>query len=256
MKHIKLIIILLLSSISVFSQEDKVQWDADEISNTTVFLSQPISPNLAISGSATLLKFKTFYFLLTANHVAKELKLDSKILFRQSGDKPLIIDLLKIVKDGKLSWNSHPEADIAIIEIVPYNDTLKNYFKVWSFPINQILNSKEMINRDANITFLGYPVFDLKMEHFSPFVFDARISSGLMTQPRYDTGTLCNFYYLSEPSIQGCSGSGVYYSIKKGMFLGGDKTILIGVVHGTQGDNTGGKLAAITPSYYIFDLFK
>jgi len=34
------------------------------------------------------------------------------------------------------------------------------------------------------------------------------------------------------------------------------KTLLTGIVHGTYGDNIGGKLAAITPSFYIKDLLK
>ena len=40
------------------------------------------------------------------------------------------------------------------------------------------------------------------------------------------------------------------------MYFGGNVTILIGVVHGTATDNTGGKLATITPSYYVWDLLK
>ncbi len=32
------------------------------------------------------------------------------------------------------------------------------------------------------------------------------------------------------------------------------KTLMIGVVHGTASDDTGGKMAAITPSFYIWDL--
>jgi hypothetical protein len=58
------------------------------------------------------------------------------------------------------------------------------------------------------------------------------------------------------PSIEGCSGSGVYFSVKKAFYMGAKTTLMIGIVHGTQGDSTGGKLAAVTPSYYIFDLFK
>jgi len=79
----------------------------------------------------------------------------------------------------------------------------------------------------------------------------------LITQLRADTKTKCNFYYLSVPSIQGYSGSGVYFSVKKTtIYYGGNKTFLIGIVHGTQSDDTVGKLAAITPSYYISELFE
>ena len=74
------------------------------------------------------------------------------------------------------------------------------------------------------------------------------ILKGLIQISRPDTSTT---------SIQGCSGSGLYFSVKKQtMYYGGDKTIMIGVVHGTKSDDTGGKLALITPSYYIAELFK
>ena len=31
--------------------------------------------------------------------------------------------------------------------------------------------------------------------------------------------------------------------------------LLIGIVHGTKGDNTGGKIGLITPTFYLNDLF-
>ena len=106
------------------------------------------------------------------------------------------------------------------------------------------------------MTFLGYPVIDLEMEHFSALIFTGYRTSGLITQKRSDKKTKCNFYFLNIPSIQGCSGSGVYLSVKKGFFYNVHKTVMIGIVHGTQSDNTGGKMAAITPSYYVFELIK
>lgn len=78
----------------------------------------------------------------------------------------------------------------------------------------------------------------------------------LITQKGYDTKTKSNFFYLNVPSIEGCSGSGVFFSVKKAIYMAGKATLMIGVVHGTQGDSTGGKLAAVTPSYYVLDLFK
>lgn len=96
----------------------------------------------------------------------------------------------------------------------------------------------------------------MEMEHFSPLIFTGYLSSGLITQQRADTKTKCNLFYLNVPSIEGCSGSGVYFSVKKAIYMAGKATLMIGIVHGTQSDSTGGKLAVITPSYYILDLFK
>jgi hypothetical protein len=88
-------------------------------------------------------------------------------------------------------------------------------------------------------------------------LIDCPDSGGKFTQTRADTKSKCNFYYLSIPSTQGCSGSGVYFSVEKAtLYLRGSKTLMVGVVHGTQSDDTGGKLAAITPSYYVVELLK
>jgi hypothetical protein len=56
--------------------------------------------------------------------------------------------------------------------------------------------------------------------------------------------------------MQGYSGADVYASVRKAEFYNLGKTLLLGIVHGTANDNIGGKLAAITPSYYVWYLLK
>jgi hypothetical protein len=207
-------------------------------------------------GSATIVVKDNRYYLLTASHVAKELKDSSKVVFRLKGDKPSIHDLLPITKAKSMSWKHHPVADVALIELDPGNPSIKTIIEERAFPAQFIYSGKDLPKRDADLTFLGYPVVDMEMEHFSPLVFTAYLSSGLITQQRYDTKTKSNFFYLNVPSIEGCSGSGVFFSVKKAFYLAGKATLMIGIVHGTQGDSTGGKLAAVTPSYYVLDLLK
>jgi len=36
----------------------------------------------------------------------------------------------------------------------------------------------------------------------------------------------------------------------------GDGTKMYGIMHGTISDDTGGKLAYLTPSFYLFDIIK
>lgn len=253
MKNLKIFIALIVLTVPSFVQAKDALWDEEKISNATVLLYQ--NPNNG--GSGTIIKGNGKYYLLTASHVAKNMKNDAKIVLRLKGDKPGIYDLLSNVKDKSLNWKHHTIADIAMIELEPTNISIKNLFDEYAFPIEQISGGKNLPTRAADLTFLGYPIVDLEMEHFSPLMFTGYLSSGLITQLRYDTKTKCNFYYLNVPSIQGCSGSGVYFSVKKkGMYYGGISTLLIGIMHGTHGDNTGGKLAAVTPTYYINDLLK
>ena len=242
-------------SFSSYAQRDSL-WSQDDISNVTVFLYQKTSDTSGTSGSGTIINHNGKYFLLTANHVAKEMRSDAKVVFRVAGDKPGIIDLLVLTKTHTLSWINHPIADLSLVELAAVNTDIEQRLNQWAFPSYLIYGGKEAASKDVDITFLGYPLVDLQLEHFSPLIFTSHLASGLITQTRADTKTKCTFFYLDLPSMQGCSGSGVYFSVRKAVFIGGDKTILLGVVHGTTGDNTGGKLAAITPSYYIWDILK
>ena len=252
-----LFIVFLLFFVPNLVEAKELIWDEDSISNATPLLAQKLDDGRLSIGSSTIVSKDDRYFILTASHVSKVLKNDSKIIFRLSGDKPQIVDLLPIAKNRSIDWKQHPIADIAIIELDVIDESIRTLIGNYAFPAEMIYRDKELPPRGADLTFLGYPVLDLDMEHFSPLIFTAYRSSGLITQKRADTKTKCNFYYLNEPSIQGCSGSGLYLSVKKStMYLNFGRTLMIGIVHGTHGDNTGGKLAAITPSYYIFDLFE
>ena len=243
--------VLIILPLSTLSKEPL--WNQEQITYPTVLLYQKISNTLAKVGSGTVVVNNGRYYIITASHLAKEMKSDAKVIFRLKGDKPDIANLLSISKEGSTKWKHHPVADIAMVELNQKNKTIPEGY---AFPAEQIYSGKELPNHEADLTFLGFPMIDLEMEHFSPLIFTGYLASGLITQLRFDTKTKCNFFYLNNPSIEGCSGSGVYFSVKKAFYMGGKKTLMIGIVHGTKGDSTGGKLAAITPSYYIFDLFK
>jgi len=258
-KKMKQILVLLTISLCnlTYGQTMKALWNENEIGDISVLLFRQQNNNLSSTGTATIIYHENRYFLLTAAHVAKDMDSLSKIVFHVENDKPMIVDLKSLTLLEPIAWTEHNEADIAILELkLPTDTLLKNRFESIAFPIAQIYNGKDLPSRSAGITFVGFPVIDLDLIHFSALFFNANICSGLITQNRGDNKKKCTFFYLNTPSVQGCSGSGVFFSVQKDMYFGGDQTILIGVMHGTYSDNTGGKLAAITPSYYIFDLFK
>lgn len=238
-------------------QEKKVQWNETEVADMSALLYKQKTISSASTGTCTTIKHKEKYYLVTAAHVAKNMDSLSQIIFRIQNDKPYKVDLTKISSTSGINWVFHKEADIAILELkMPDDEFIKNRIQNNHFPSSQIYNRKDLPSRDADITFYGFPVIDLDLTHFSSLSFNAKICSGLLTQLRGDNKQKSTFFYLNIPSIQGCSGSGVYYSVKKSMFLGGKQTVFIGVMHGTYSDNTGGKLSAITPSYYLWDILK
>lgn len=257
-KFIQPILIICFSYCLSYGQNvQKNLWDEIEIGDVSVLLYRQLNDSVASTGTGTIIYGNNRYFLLTATHVTKSMDNLSKIVFHGENDKPLIKNLTELTLTGNVMWKEHGEADIAMIELkLPTDIMLKRRFESLSFPINQIYSGFELPSRSSDITFLGFPIIDLDLVHFSPLFFKANICSGLITQKRGDTKKKSTFFYLDTPSIQGCSGSGVYYSIKRDVYVGGDKTLLIGLMHGTYSDNTGGKIAMITPSYYIFDLLK
>jgi hypothetical protein len=258
MKYSLVFFLIIVSfSINVTAQEKKKQWDVDEISEISVFLFCQLNDSTVVTGTGTIIYHESRYFLITASHVAKNMDNKSNIVFHTENDKPLIKQLKNLSLDSKILWKTHNVADISLIELkLPEDSLLKNKYVSLAFPITQISSGKNLPSRDADITFFGYPILDLNLEHFSALSFKAYLSSGLISQLRADNKKKCTLFYLDAPSIQGCSGSGVFYGIEKPIYVGGKITYLIGIVHGTYSDNTGGKLTAVTPSYYIFDLFK
>lgn len=257
MKHLLTSLIFIILTFDSYSQNEKKQWNQQELSDVSILLYRQITDTTGESGTGTIISNGTRYFLLTAAHVSRNMDKKSQIVFRIGNDKPLIKQFKDLTLDPKIIWVRHDVADIAIIELkLPKDTLLSNRYKRLAFSINQIYSGKELVSRSADLTFFGYPVIDLDLEHFSPLTFNAYLASGLITQYRGDIKIKCTFFYLNTPSIQGCSGSGVFFSVSKPMFFGGDTTVLVGIMHGTYSDNTGGKLAAVTPAYYIFDLLK
>ena len=80
-----------------------------------------------------------------------------------------------------------------------------------------------------------------------------------MTLPRADTGNLSDFFCLENPSVGGYSGCPVFdlgYSTNGLMTMTKEKTWCHGIMHGTMSDNTGGKIALVTPAFYLKDIMR
>lgn len=76
---------------------------------------------------------------------------------------------------------------------------------------------------------------------------------------RADTKTLSDFFCLENPSVGGYSGCPVFdlgYSTNGVMQITKERTWCHGIMHGTMSDNTGGKIAMVTPAFYLRDLIE
>lgn len=189
-------------------------------------------------------------YLLTAAHVAATTNENTYLALGDKESNCIKIPIKELVY--YLNWNTHPFADIAILKIEPRKHM--EIFEGRCFPYDHINLTKSIASRDDEITVIGFPNGLGVSGKFSPLTFRSHPSSGLVTLKRADSDILTEFFCLENPSMGGYSGAPVLdlgYSIWGNATSTKEKTILQGIVHGTMSDNTGGKIALITPMYFL-----
>lgn len=193
-------------------------------------------------------------WIVTASHVAKSTN-ENTILALSDQESNCITIYLKDL-NKQLEWKNHGVADLAVfpIDITEENSV---YLNNRCLPLDHINFKETHVSRDVELTSAGFPQ-GLGVEgKFSPLTFRSYASSALLSFERFDTHTLSDFFCLENPSVGGYSGCPVFdlgYMVVGGMTTTKEKTICYGFMHGTLGDDTGGKLAVVTPSYYLKDL--
>lgn len=189
-------------------------------------------------------------FIITASHVARNINPSSSVILCDSSGAPVKISLASLV--AGCAWKHHPVADISVIQlqIDPANQLLQNRF----FPYDHMDLTSIAPSRDIELTVLGFPLGLGTVGKFSPLSYRTYAASSLITLPRADTRAPSVFFCLENPSVGGYSGGPVFdlgYMIVGLMTQQKEKTMCHGFMHGTLSDDTGGKLALVTPSCYL-----
>ena len=197
-----------------------------------------------------------FYgWIVTASHVAKETKDNTVIVISTKEGKA---ETLPLKLFGSIGWKNHPIADISVFQI-QFNPLNQKFMEGRFFPYDHFNLEKKAVSRDFELTAVGFP-HGLGTENlFSPFTFRSYASSGFVTLLRADTKTQCTFFCLENPSVGGYSGCPVFdlgYETNGTMTVTREQTWCHGFMHGTMSDNTGGKIAMVTPAFYLKDLIK
>jgi hypothetical protein len=213
----------------------------------------PIDSTTEKVGTGIFISKDNKAYLVTAEHVAKDTTSKSYIVYCDSSSNPVVRDLTVLNKS--ISWKYHTFADICCLEIdINANFDLLNGR---CFPYDHIETDNNMISRDNELTCVGFPNGLGALGKFTPFTFRSYFSSNLIRLLRFDTKVPCDFLCLENPSVGGFSGGPIFdlgYQIVGAMTTTKDKTRLYGIMHGTISDDTGGKIAAVTPIYYLKDL--
>ena len=193
-------------------------------------------------------------YILTASHVAHDCNASTKVVISDSSSNSQSIDLSLF--NTQLTWNHHPVADVSVLRVNP-DPSISTHLQGRFFPYEQLNTTNTPPSRDAYLTAVGFPHGLGATGMFSPFTFRSHASSSLITLPRSDTNTAADFFTLENPSVGGYSGGPIFdlgYIIVGAMTTNTGPTICHGIMHGTISDNTGGKIAAVTPCSYVSDI--
>ena len=223
----------------------------DSLSNVVCNIRTPLGSNEEV-GTAIFINKDNEPYLLTAGHVTKNINnLTYVVLSNEKGvpTKVLLEDLL-----GGGNLERHSQADLAKVKIV-VTEKNSQYLKNRCFPYDHINTTDNQLSKDIELTIIGFPLgLGAIGARFSPLTYRTYVASPTITLPRFDNKVPCDFIILELPSAGGYSGGPMFdlgYVISGAMTTTKEKTILHGIVHGTIIDQTGGKLAAITPCKYL-----
>ena len=193
-------------------------------------------------------------YLLTASHVAKGCNTSTTLVISVASGNSQSIQLVQF--NSSLSWRHHPVADISVLPLNP-DQSIMPMLSGRFFPAEQLNQTSSTPSRDAYLTAVGFPNGLGAVGRFSPFTFRSHASSSLITLNRFDTNSPSDFFTLENPSVGGYSGGPVFdlgYIIVGAMTTNTGPTTCHGIMHGTISDNTGGKIAAVTPCNYVASL--
>lgn len=197
---------------------------------------------------------KAFGWIITASHVAIETNEKTEIVVATKEGKAEKLPLLLF---GSITdWRHHRIADISAFQI-HFTEKNEQFMSNRFFPFDHINIEKHPVSRDYELTSIGFPQGLGTEGSFSPFTFRSYASSGFVTLQRADTKTPSEFFCLENPSVGGYSGCPVFdlgYSTNGIMTTTKEKTWCHGFMHGTMSDQTGGKIALVTPAFYLPDI--
>lgn len=228
--------------------------ERDEVFRVVCMIATTISTGEVSIGTGSFISKEGRVYLLTAEHVSRDTNDNTMLIMQNDDGNSIIVKLCEL--NQSLKWNQHTVADIAICELdISYNVEL---FRNRCFPYEHIQIDDKIISRDIELTAIGFPKGLGVKGKFSPLTFRSYPSSSFLQMPRADVNNKeSDFFCLENPSVGGYSGGPLMdmgYIKSPMIFQQYGETTIKGIIHGTILDNSGGKIAMITPTYYLKDL--
>ncbi|WP_345990167.1 trypsin-like peptidase domain-containing protein [Sulfurimonas sp. HSL1-2] len=217
-------------------------------------LRTPTAKGTVVGSGMFILKDEKSPYLLTASHVAHDCNPSTQVVISDNNGNCQTFLLSQLNKT--LNWTHHSIADVSVLPII-LETSIIPILQGRFFPVDQLKFTQTPPSRDDYLTAVGFPNGLGGVGKFSPFTFRSHASSSLITLPRFDTQIPSDFFTLENPSIGGYSGGPVFdlgYVIVGNMTTTTGPTVCHGIMHGTISDTTGGKIAAVTPCFYVKDI--
>jgi hypothetical protein len=232
----------------------------DDLGNSVVFLVATPSAPQSKTGTGVFLVDGDTPFLATAEHVAKDLSAGSLAVIRAKDGTALQIPFSKLIGTAASpTWRYHDAADLAILMLEPEASLIPQLSSRF-LPVTLLRAEQSAPPRPLTLTVLGFPLALGVSGKFSPISRETKAASDLLVTKRADTKKPALFFITQDPSIGGFSGAPVfdtglpYSSDEAAMVLRAKTLQVVGIVHGTLSDDTGGKLGAITPAHLLLEL--
>jgi hypothetical protein len=223
----------------------------DQTFQVVLNLRTPLAHGQESVGTGIFVVKANDLYLLTATHVAITTNQTTAVVISDAQGNATSIPLMDF--NNGLVWKHHTVADISALPI-QMNPIIQPHLISRLLPFDHFQTQRMPVSRDIELTAVGFPNGLGAQGMFSPLTYRSYASSALISLNRADTNTPCEFFLLENPSVGGYSGGPIFdlgIMIVGGMTTIKDKTYCLGLMHGTISDQTGGKLAAVTPAHYL-----
>jgi hypothetical protein len=251
MRHIFVLSILSLMVMTApGTQSESPEASASIIRSVVLFLNHTEAGKDVPLGSGFLVRAGDDVLLVTADHVTQGLYPGWTLAVVGDNGQAAPLSL------GKAPWTRSDRSDVAVTRLLPDNDALRGGLLARALPIAYLEARPNPPDTDVVLTVLGFPLGLYSPEHFGPLLIETKAASGILRQARFDTGEACDFIFLQQPSIGGLSGAPVFdmgksYLLSDNQLRPRHGISIVGIMHGTVSDTSGGKLAAVVPSAEI-----
>lgn len=220
-----------------------------KLPGTNVFIPK----TRTVTGTGLIVVSSDLCYLVTAKHVATNMTPQCEVVMGGERKEPLRFRLAQITGQPGIRWFHHTNADVSVYPLPTTTTEGLKSLERRALPLALLESGTNVPSRDIHVTALGFPLGIGAEGEFLPLSRESKVASGMLN----DGKSL--FFLLQDPSVSGYSGGPVVESgdprvLGQAFVTGG--TRCWGFVAATFGDESGGKMCKVVPSFYAVGLVR